>query len=149
MSMRPQYDRDLFQVDDLRVKQTYKLSKQQEEHIFSMLEELDKNPVSLEPRVSSTRGRKPRAIHNPYFTSEIYGSLTTEDLEDVLYGVAWTMNKKDSHKGCTLNWHQAAKCVLHFDTFTSAGIASYLKVSERTARRYMNLLDIYTDLVQF
>lgn len=117
---------------------------------FNKLHTLDMDKfIWVEAPVSSTRGRKPKAIHNVYFDSDVYGSYDTEDLEDVCVGVIQSIGNSTSHRGAYLNWHKMSSIIIHMPTFTTNGIMQYLKLSRQQADKYMKALDVWTGLVKF
>ena len=117
------------------------------DQLSTIVTHLDNNPI--EAPVSSTRGRKPKAIHNVYFDSDVYGSYDTEDLEDTVVGTIHSIDHNTGHRGSIVTWHSMCKLIIHMPEFTTAGIMQYIKVSKTHAERYMKAPDAWTGLVQF
>jgi len=123
------------------------LNQVQLEQLTRAVIHLDNNTV--EAPIKSTRGRKPRAIHNPYFYSDVYAAYTTDDVEDICLGIIRSYPTDNTHKGEYLNWLSMAKCIMHMHLFTTAGVMQYLKISRQQADKYMKALYVYTELTPF
>jgi len=117
------------------------------DQLSTIVTHLDNNPV--EAPVSSSKGRKPKAIHNVYFTSNVYGSYDTEDLEDVCVGVIQSIDHNTGHRGSIINWYKMCSLIIHMHEFTSKGIQQYLNISQQQANVYMKALDVWTGIVKF